>query len=187
VFMNMARIEAMPILNAPGSEASVFIDMRSKSAERMEKAQADIRRITAEECAKMPEVLQPCTYLFQLKGYTGVQEAIEGWDKVENRAARMAVAASNTLYGTAPTIDPTQGCGDCLASYMEGMPMMSLRGSVIDRGPADFEVGARDVLNSETRRRTTGHSVTQSGTIESVWASVKHGLLFAVSYVGLAR
>jgi hypothetical protein len=51
VFMNMAKIEAMPILNAPASEATMFIDMRSKSQERLTQAQADIRRIAEEECA----------------------------------------------------------------------------------------------------------------------------------------
>jgi hypothetical protein len=164
----------------------MFIDMRSKSQERLTQAQADIRRIAEEECAALPEALQPCTYLFQLKGHTGVKEDIEGWDKVENPAARMAVAASHVLYGTEPTVDPTQGCGDCLASYMEGMPMMSLRGNVTDRGRGDFEIGGSRALNSETRRRSTGHHVSQSAVIERVWAGIKHGLLFAVSYVGLA-
>jgi hypothetical protein len=42
-------------------------------------------------------------------------------------------------------------------------------------------------LESEVRRLTATHDVTESGEIVRLWAGVKHGLLFTVSYTGLAR
>lgn len=73
---------------------------------------------------------------------------------------------------------------------MKGMPAVSLRGRVVDRGrgrvgsASGIQVG---ILESEVRRRTTGHNVTQSGEIASLWAAAKHGLLFTVAYAGLAN
>jgi hypothetical protein len=128
------------------------------------------------------------TYVYEINQKLGT-EGIAGWDKVDNAPARMACAAAQALYGTTPVIDPTRGCGDCRRAYMGGMPMMSLRGNVIDRGSGNFEIaqGGGSPLQSQVRRKTSGHDVTQSAEIERLWSGVKHGLLFAVSYTGLAN
>jgi hypothetical protein len=99
----------------------------------------------------------------------------------------MIAAASNVLYGTEPVIDPDNGCGDCVRSYLEGMPAFSLRGNVLDLGDGKFETSARFPLQSEVRRMSVGHDVTESADIQRIWAGVKHALLFTVSYVGLRR
>ena len=84
-------------------------------------------------------------------------------------------------------MDPTRGCGDCVRSYMGGMPMISFRGNVTDYGEGGkFEHGGDHGLKSKVRRKTSGHDVTESAEINSVWAGVKHGFLFAISYAGLA-
>lgn len=187
LFLNMAKIAALPIMNAPASEASIVFDLRSKSAERLEKANADIRRITTEVCAGFQKEL-PCSFIYEITMRSGLPEGIPGWDRVNNAPARMAAASSQALYNTKPYIDPTQGCGDCIAAYMEGMPLLSLRGRVTDLGGGKVELGKGiqvGELRSEVRRRTTGHDVTQSAEISSVWAVAKHGLVFAVSYSGL--
>ena len=62
---------------------------------------------------------------------------------------------------------------------------MSLRGNVWDYGNSRFEVGGSHPLNSEVRRKTSNHDVTDSVPIDRIWAGVKHGLLFAVSRTGL--
>jgi acetylornithine deacetylase/succinyl-diaminopimelate desuccinylase-like protein len=188
LYLNMAKIQALPIMNAPGSEAQVLFDLRSKSAARLEKAHADIQRITAEVCATYPPTI-PCKYVYEIVRKSGRPEGIEGWDKVNNRAARYAAAASTVLYKTKPFIDPTQGCGDCIAAYMEGMPLLSFRGRVNDYGGGRVETGSGiqvGELKSETRRRTTGHDVTQSAEIVSLWSAAKHGLLFAAGYLGVS-
>ena len=97
----------------------------------------------------------------------------------------MAAAAARVLYGTEPVIDPTNGCGDCVRAYREGMPAMSLRGNIVDYLGGRFESKRGGSLQSETRRKSVGHSVTESGEIVRLWSGIKHGLLFAVAYTGL--
>ena len=188
LFMNMAKIEAIPIMNAPASEAKVTFDIRSKSRERVEKAHSDIQRIAGEVCATFPETIH-CSYHYEIVRRSGLPDGIPGWDRANNPPARMAVAAAKVLYGGDPRIDPAQGCGDCIATYMEGMPSMSLRGRVMDFGGGRVERGSGvqvGILNSETRGRTTGHNITQSAEIESIWAAAKQALVFATAYSGLA-
>ena len=188
LFMNMAKIEAIPIMNAPASESKVTFDVRSKSAERLEKAHRDIQRIATEVCATFPKTI-PCSYQYQVVNRSGLKDGIPGWDRADNAPARMAVAAAKALYGGDPRIDPAQGCGDCIATFMEGMPSMSLRGRIKDLGGGRVERGSGlqvGVLASETRRRTTGHNVTQSAEIESIWAAAKQALVFSAAYSGLA-
>jgi hypothetical protein len=70
---------------------------------------------------------------------------------------------------------------------MGGMPMLSFRGNVTDYGEGGrFTHESTGGLKSQVRRKTAGHDVTESAEIVSVWAGIKHGLLFAVSYAGLA-
>jgi hypothetical protein len=117
-------------------------------------------------------------------------EGLEGWDKTNNAPARMACAAAQALYGTTPTINPGSGCGDCRRAYMGGMPMFSLQGNVLDLGEGKFEVrqGRRGApLQSQVRKKSSGHDVTQSAEIDGIWSGIKHGLLFAVSYCGMAE
>lgn len=192
LFLNMAKISALPIMNAPASEAMVTFDLRSKSGERVQQAHVDIQRIAAEVCATFPKELR-CRYHYQVVRRSGVPEGIPGFDRGNNPAARMAAAAGLVLYGAhgaEPVIDPTQGCGDCIAAYMNGMPAMSFRGRVIDYGGGRVDMGSGTqvgILDSETRRRTTGHDVTQSAEIASLWAAAKHGLLFTLGYAGFAN
>jgi hypothetical protein len=70
---------------------------------------------------------------------------------------------------------------------MDGMPAMSLRGYVWDYGNGRFEVGGSHPLVSEVRRKTANHDVTGSVDINKIWAGVKQGLLFTVSYAGMAQ
>jgi acetylornithine deacetylase/succinyl-diaminopimelate desuccinylase-like protein len=188
LFMNMAKIEAIPIMNAPASEATVTFDLRSKSEAVLLKAHGDIRRIATEVCANFPKTLA-CSFQYEIVRRSGLTDGIPGWDRGNNRPARMAIAASTVLYGGNPAIDPAQGCGDCIATYMEGMPSMSWAGRVMDYGKGRVERGSglqSGVLKSETRRRTTGHNVTQSAEIETIWAAAKQALVFTAAYVGIA-
>ena len=188
LFMNMAKIEGIPIMNAPASEAMVTFDLRSKSAERLEQAGRDIRRIAAEVCATFPKSV-PCSYQYELADRSGLKDGIPGWDRANNAPARMAVAAAKALYGGDPRIDPSQGCGDCIGTFMQGMPSMSFRGRVRDYGGGKVERGGGEqvgILKSETRLRTSGHDVTQSAEIESIWAAAKQALVFTTSYTGIA-
>ena len=73
-----------------------------------------------------------------------------------------------------------------MRSIRNGMPAMSLRGDVIDLGDGNIRRGDSP-LSSEVRRATANHTVTGSVAIERLWAAPKHGILFAVSYTGLAR
>jgi len=72
-------------------------------------------------------------------------------------------------------------------AFRTGMPAMSLVGDVLDRRDGEPIVGAGDTLLSATRRRTATHDVTESAEIDRLWAGVKHGLVFAVAYAGLAN
>lgn len=183
LYLNMSMVQGDPIHNGTADEAWVRFDLRSPSRERLLAAEAQIRAVAAEVVAEMgPEY----TFTYEVNADAGVP-GIEGWDKVRNAPVRYALAASQALYGGTPTVDPTRGCGDCVRAYMGGMPMLSLRGRVTDYGEGGrFARGVSEGLESETRRRSASHDVTESAPIVSAWAGVKHGLLFAVSYAGLA-
>ncbi len=184
LYLNMGMIGGNAIHNGTSDQAWVRMDVRSPSRERLVEAGAQVERIAAEECAKLGE---GCTHFYEILYWIGIDE-LDGWDKVNNAPARMAAAAAQALYGVTPVIDASRGCGDCRHAYMGGMPMMSFRGNVVDRGGGRFEVGRRGSgLQSPTRRLTSGHDVTESGEIVRVWSGVKHGLLFALAYAGLAN
>jgi acetylornithine deacetylase/succinyl-diaminopimelate desuccinylase-like protein len=184
LYMNMGMVQGNVIHNGTSDQAWIRLDLRSPSYERVRRAGADIERIAAEACQELGE---GCTYTFEFLYWIGT-EGIDGWDKLNNAPARMAAAAAQTLYGVTPIIEPTRGCGDCRRAYMGGMPAMSLRGNVADYGGGRFEVGRRPSgLQSQTRRVSSGHDVTESGEILRLWSGIKHGLLFAVSYAGLAN
>jgi acetylornithine deacetylase/succinyl-diaminopimelate desuccinylase-like protein len=180
--LNASIIEGNPIHNGTTPQAWVKFDLRAETEERLDQARRDIERI-AEEVGREFGPGFGHTYHINMKlGVAG----LDGWDKVGNRPARVAAAAGNALYGVTQLIDPRSGCGDCRRSYMGGMPSMSLRGGVRDYGSAGFEVTGRTPLQSEIRRKTAGHDVTESSEIDGIWSGIKHGLLFAVSYAGLA-
>lgn len=185
LYLNIPMIQGNVIHNGTTNQAWMWFDLRAGSEERLWKAHSDIQQIAEGVCREMGEDV---TYVYEINQKLGT-EGLEGWDKVENAPARMAVAASQALYGTTPTIDPTRGCGDCRRSYMDGMPMMSLYGNVVDQGGGKFEVrpGRQGPLRSDVRRKTSGHDVTESAEIERLWSGVKHALVFAVSYAGLAK
>ena len=189
LFFNMPMVEASEIINSPAKEVRFRFDLRSPSEQRIWQAHRDIQDIAAEVCQELGEGY---SYVYEITSKNGVgvdvaENALEGWDKVDNAPARMIAAASNTLYGTEPTIDPDNGCGDCVRSYLEGMPAFSLRGSVLDLGGGSFETTGRRTLQSEVRRMSVGHDVTESAEIQGIWAGVKHALLFTVSYSGSSR
>jgi len=50
-----------------------------------------------------------------------------------------------------------------------------------------LRTSARSSLQSEVRRMSVGHDVTESAEIRGIWAGVKHALLFTVSYTGQRR
>jgi acetylornithine deacetylase/succinyl-diaminopimelate desuccinylase-like protein len=189
LFFNMPMVEASEIINSPAKEVRIRFDLRSPSEQRIWQAHNDIQRIAADVCTGLGEGY---SYVYEITSKNGVgidvaENAFEGWDKVDNAPARMIAAASNVLYGTEPVIDPDNGCGDCVRSYLEGMPAFSLRGNVLDLGGGRFETSARRPLQSEVRRMSVGHDVTESADIQRIWAGVKHALLFTVSYAGLRR
>lgn len=185
-YMNMAMVEGLPIRNAPGAEASMHFDLRAPTRERLEQAHAQIQRIAREVCAEF----EGCRFTYEVNEMLGRESDLPGWDKVNNSGARFAAAAGQALYGGTPTIDPTRGCGDCQGMFMEGAPLMSFRGRVIDYGGGRFERSAKfdqyGGLDSPVRRRTSGHHATQSEAIVSLWAPMKHALVWAVSYAGIA-
>jgi acetylornithine deacetylase/succinyl-diaminopimelate desuccinylase-like protein len=183
--LNMSMIQGNVIHNGTSDQAWIRFDLRAPSKARLWQAHEDIQRIAAEVCSEMGEGFD---YLYEINMTVGVP-GIDGWDKTNNAPARMAAAAAAALYETTPVIDPSSGCGDCRRSYERGMPAMSLRGGVVDYNDGQFEVrrGRRGALQSAVRRRSSGHDVTESGEIVRLWAGVKHGLLFAVSYAGLAN
>jgi acetylornithine deacetylase/succinyl-diaminopimelate desuccinylase-like protein len=184
LFMNLGMIGASDIISRPGSEAWVRIDMRAASQARLDLAHEAIQRITAEVLESMGESF---SQVYEITSRNGVEGGIQGWNRTDNAPARMAAAASHVLYVTEPVIDPTNGCGDCVRAYTEGMPAFSLRGNVVDQGGGRFQLDASRALESPVRRRSAGHDVTESGEIVRLWAGIKHGLLFAVSYAGLAN
>lgn len=184
LYMNMGMVKAGEIISSPTSEAWVRFDMRSDKEARLWQAHDQIRKIAGEVLAEMGEGF---SHVYEINSKNGTETGIDGWNPADNAPARMAAAASQALYGTDPVIDATSGCGDCVRAYREGMPAMSLRGSIVDRLGDRFERQERSRLQSEVRRKTAGHSVTESGEIVRLWSGIKHGLLFAVSYTGLAN
>jgi len=186
LYLNMSMVEGNVIPNGTSSEASIRFDLRSPSEERLWQAHQDIQQIASEVLKEMGDAFRDHYEVTMKLGCEG----LDGWDMTKNAPARMAAAAAQVLYGVEPAIDPTRGCGDCRRAYMEGMPAMSLRGNVRDHGESGrFELrsGRGRELVSEVRRRSAGHDVTESGEIERLWSGIKHGLLFAVSYAGLAN
>jgi tripeptide aminopeptidase len=184
LYMNMGMVKAGEIISSPTNEAWIRFDMRSAKEARLLQAHEQIRSIAEEVLADFGEGF---SYVYEINSKNGTETGIEGWDPADNPPARMAAAAAQVLYGTEPVIDPTNGCGDCVRAYREGMPAMSLRGGIVDYLGGRFEKRGRSDLQSETRRKSVGHSVTESGEIVRLWAGVKHGLLFAVSYTGLGN
>lgn len=183
LFMNMGMIWANEIISRPASEAWIRFDMRSDKEARLWQAHEAIQRIAAVELSEMGEEF---SYVYEINSKNGIEAGIDGWDKVNNAPARMAAAAAQALYGTAPVINANTGCGDCVRAYVTGMPAFSFTGNVTDYGGGRFELGGGGELQSEVRRATAGHDVTESGEIVRLWSGIKQGLLFTVSYVGLA-
>jgi acetylornithine deacetylase/succinyl-diaminopimelate desuccinylase-like protein len=184
LFMNMGMVGSSDIIGRPGSETWVRFDMRAPTQARLDMAHDVIEGIAGEVTSAMGDGF---SYVYEINSKNGVEEGIPGWDKVDNAAARMAPAASVALYGTEPLIDPDNGCGDCVRAYKTGMPAFSLRGNVVDRQDGRVEVDAGSELVSPVRRMTATHDVTESAEIVRLWAGVKHGLVFAVAYAGLAN
>jgi acetylornithine deacetylase/succinyl-diaminopimelate desuccinylase-like protein len=185
-YVNMAMVQGMPVRNTPGSEAWVRLDLRSETKAGMERAHSEIMRVAKEAC----QGIEGCRYQLEVMSRLGLETEISGWDKVNNRGARMAAATSKVLYGNAGLIDPTRGCGDCQGTYMEGLPSMSFRGDIVDYGKGKFERTSKysqyGGLESPVRMRTSGHHATQSQQIVTLWAAAKHGLLFTATYAGVA-
>jgi acetylornithine deacetylase/succinyl-diaminopimelate desuccinylase-like protein len=183
LYMNMSMVQGDAIINGTADEATIRFDLRSPKEERLFAVHRRIQKI-AEEVTR--EMGPGFTYSYQINAAAGTP-GMADFDKVNNAPARMALAAAQVLYGGTPAVDPTRGCGDCVRSYMGGMPMLSFRGNVTDYGEGGrFTHENTGGLKSQVRRKTAGHDVTESAEIVSVWAGIKHGLLFAVSYAGLA-
>jgi hypothetical protein len=160
----------------------VRLDLRSPSKQRLLDTEAAIRRIAEQVCAELAPGCRSGLEINMELGTTG----IEGYDKANNRAARVGAAVSAALYGTDPIIDPESGCGDCRRAYMGGVPAMSFRGNVRDVGGVATKA-PRGGLQSDTRRRTAGHNVTESAEIDRIWSGIKHALAFVVTYSGIAE
>jgi hypothetical protein len=139
--------------------------------------------IAEEVCEEFGE---GCTFHYTINNYNGQEDPIPGWDRINNKPARVAAAAAEALYGEPGIVIPTRGCGDCVRSIRNGMPAMSIRGDVVDYGGGNFERKGSIPLQSNVRRATANHTVTGSVAIDQIWAATKHGLLFAVSYAGPA-
>jgi acetylornithine deacetylase/succinyl-diaminopimelate desuccinylase-like protein len=182
LYINLPMLEANPIHNGSVPQASVRFDMRSPNQQKILDAQAQIRKIAEEICREMGEGVR---YTFEVNMDLGT-EGIAGYDKANNKPARVAAAASVALYGTEPMIDPDRGCGDCRRSYMNGVPAMSFRGWVRDKAGA-ISVNSPKPLQSTTRVRTSGHNVTESAEIDRVWSGIKHALVFIATYSGLSE
>ncbi|MBX6362414.1 MAG: M20/M25/M40 family metallo-hydrolase [Gemmatimonadetes bacterium] len=182
VMLNMAVVQAGNTLNQTVTEASVRFNMHALKEADLWRVHNQIMAIAKEECAKLG-----CTYHYSINSKNGLEGGIPGFDAVNSAAARMAVAASNVLYGTTGAVNPVGGCGDCVRAYRNGMPAFSLRGRVVDHGDGRVDRDGRSQsLDSEVRRKTRNHDPTTSAPVDAVWAAAKHGLLFAVSYAGLA-
>lgn len=189
LYFNMPMVAASEIINAPAREVRLRFDLRSPSVGRLWQAHRDIQRIAGEVAAQMGEGY---SYAYEINSRNGIgvdedDPRYRDWDKVNNPAARMVAAAAQALYNVRPVIDPESGCGDCVRGYLEGMPTFSFRGSVRDYGGGRVEIGAESELESETRRMTSGHDVTESAEIDAIWSGIKHALLFVASYTGLAQ
>ncbi len=182
LYINPSMIQGSNTLNGVASEAWVRFDMHTSTEERLWQVHEQIMKIAEEVCAEFGD---GCTYHYTINNYNGQEEPLPGWDRINNKPARMAAAAAEALYGEPGIIIPTRGCGDCVRSIRNGMPAMSLRGDVVDLGGGNIRRGASP-LSSDTRRATANHTVTGSVAIERLWAAPKHGILFAVAYAGLA-
>lgn len=183
VMLNMAQIQAGNTLNQTATEASIRFNMHALHEADLWRVHDQIQKIAKEECAKLK-----CTAHYSINSKNGLEGGIPGFDNVNNPPARMAVAASNALYGTVGAVNPIGGCGDCVRAYRNGMPAFSLRGNVVDYGDGRVvKVPERgwDALKSDVRLKTRNHDPTASASIDSLWAAAKHGLVFAVSYAGL--
>ena len=97
---------------------------------------------------------------------------------------RSSLTMLGVLFGVAPVIDSTSGCGDCVRAYRGGMPAFSFSGSVVDYNDGRHEVRRGSVTTSATRLASASHDVTESAEIVRLWAGVKQALLFAVAYAG---
>jgi acetylornithine deacetylase/succinyl-diaminopimelate desuccinylase-like protein len=183
LYMNMSMVEGDAIHNGTADQAWIRFDLRSASEQRVLDAHRQIKQIAAEVVGEMgPDF----SFAYEINAAAGTP-GVDGFDKVAAAPVKRALAAAQALYGGTPTVDPTRGCGDCVRSYMGGMPMISLRGTVTDYGEfGRFERNVR-TPQSVIRPRSAGHDVTESAPINSVWAGIRHGLLFAVSYAGLAE
>lgn len=184
VMMNMAQIAAGETLNQTATEASIRFNLHALREADLWRVHDQIQRIAKEECAKAG-----CTVHYAINSKNGLEGGLPGFDAVNNAPARMAVAASNVLYGNVGAVNPIGGCGDCARAYRNGMPAFSLRGNVIDYGDGRFDIKAErgEPLKSEVRRKTRNHDPTASAPIDGLWAAAKHGLVFAVAYAGLAE
>lgn len=181
LYMNLPMVEANPIHNGSAPQSWVRFDLRSPDEQKILDAEARIRKIAQEVSGQMGDGVR---YSFEVNMELGT-EGIPGYDKADNKAARAAAAASHALYGTDPMIDPDRGCGDCRRAYMNGVPALSFRGWVReDDGKVSVKPPGK--LQSRTRLRTSGHSVTESAEIDRVWAGIKHALVFIATYSGLA-
>lgn len=183
VMFNMAQIHAGETLNQTATESWVRFNMHALREEYLWEVHEQIQQIAEEECQRVS-----CTVHYSINSKNGLEGGLPGFDNVNNPAARMAVAASNVLYGTQGTINPIGGCGDCVRSYRNGMPAFSLRGNVLDYGDGRVDLDPpRESLDSDIFRMTRNHDPAASAEIDRVWAAAKHGLVFAVSYAGLAE
>jgi len=183
VMMNMAQIHAGDTLNQTATESWIRFNLHALHEADLWKVHDKIMKIAEEECAKAG-----CTYHYSINSKNGLEGGIPGFDQLNNPAAKMAVAASNILYGTPGSVNPIGGCGDCVRAYRNGMPAFSLRGEVRDYGDGRVDLDPPpgiDKLTSEVRRKTRNHDPTGSAVISSLWAAAKHGLVFAVSYAGM--
>ncbi len=180
LYLNVPMVEANPIHNGSVPQTWVRFDLRSPDKQKILDAEAKIRKIAQEICDQMEGV----RYSFEVNMDLGT-DGIPGYDKANNKAARVAAAASVALYGTEPMIDPDRGCGDCRRSYMNGVPAMSFRGWVREND-GKMTVQPPGKLESRTRVRSAGHNVTESADIDRVWPGIKHALTFIATYSGLA-
>ena len=180
LFMNLGILSSNPIYNGSVPHSWVSIDLRSPDSQRIVDAENQMRKIAEEVCAQLGPGHRYTLEVVQRKW----GRDIEGFDRANSRAAKIAAAASAALYNTQPIIDPDTGCGDCLRAYEGGVPAMSFRGSIREEGGK--VVPQVRQLRSETRRRTSGHDVSESGEIAAIWPGIKHSLLFIAAYSGLA-
>ena len=182
--INPSQIQGSAALNGVASEAWMRLDMHTDTEARLWQAHEQIMQIAEEVCTEFGE---GCSYHYTVNNKNGTEEGIEGYDLTDNAPVRYGAAAAEALYGEPGTVG-SGGCGDCVRAIRNGMPSMSIRGSVIDRGGGNFEMGQgyRGPVVSRVRRRSSYHTITGSFPIEGLWAAIKHGLLFTVSYAGQA-